>query len=176
MKKIEKRKEKIGRSKPVFNLKIKFSDKKKLPRNLKTKWREIIKSTDDFLDGPCIVFLAEILEIIDSKAKCKFICSRFTGYDMFSGCDIDWTLTTGKYSINRIIQREISDSWQRVEEEADSIIINGFPKEHELKWNGETGGVLSSVEIIVPQINIDQEKQIIQIGKILWSDGAYSRI
>jgi hypothetical protein len=98
-----------------------------------------------------------------------FNCAGTVEYDMFSGCDFVWTLTSGKCRIIRQIKREISESWQRVEVETDNVIVHGLDK-YKFKWNGECGEILATLKI---EMEIENEAILLKInelGKQLFED------
>ncbi len=78
---------------------------------------------------------------------------------MFGGCDFSWTIFASKFKISLKINREISESWQRVEVHDNNFVISGL-EEFDFKWNGEAGGFLSDLEISIQNINEDHYKKI----------------
>ena len=140
----------------------------KLPKELQSKWSKSLTKVKADSDKSAIIFLAELLELLTGE-KTTFQCAGVVDYDMFGACDYQWTLTSGKSRIVRQLQRDISESWQRVEVEADNVITHGLEK-YKFKWNGECGGTLSTLEVDLEVENSHFMVKLEEIGNKLYED------
>lgn len=149
-------------------MKIRASEYKKLTPELKRKWRKKLVNVFSQSDMNGIILIGELLELLSGQ-ECKFTCSGKVDYGMFSDCNYSWTLSAGRMSVSRALSRDISESWQRVEEFENSIQIHGLSK-YNFSWNGETGGSLSTLEINLKLADKLIEDKFRTIGKTLYSD------
>jgi len=88
------------------------------------------------LDRTALVFLGEVLELLDDGAPCAFECRAYSDYDMFGGCSQDWTLSTERARLTRRLEREMGESWQSVEARVDEVRVHGLKAPRELEWDG----------------------------------------
>jgi hypothetical protein len=149
-----------------MKLKVIAENPCQIPKNLQKKWSKKLTEVKVAADKTTIIFIGEILEIL-SDEKVDFRNAGTVDYDMFSGCDFTWTLTSGKFQITRQLEREISEGWQRVEVNTDKVLVWGLEK-YKFSWNGECGNCLSTLVI---QMDIKDKTiigRIIQLGKELF--------
>jgi hypothetical protein len=151
-----------------MNLKITAEKQNQIPKVLKTKWNKKLAKVKSSSDKVAIILLAEILEILSNNSV-DFNCTGVVDYGMFSDCDYSWTLSAAKYKITRTLSRDISESWQRVEEFANDLIFKGL-ENFNFNWNGESGGYLSTLEIQIELKDNTLAEKIITIGKLLFED------
>lgn len=148
--------------------KIVASSLNKFPKDIAAAWRKKISKVKIQSDKTAIIFLGEMLAILSEKPV-EFSCTGIVDYDMFGGCDFSWTLKAGNLQISRSLSKEISDSWQRVEESSNSIDFQGLEK-YNFSWNGECGGYLSDLEINLNLVDNSKMEKILNVGKSLYSD------
>lgn len=147
-----------------ISIKLKLDNPRKIPPEYRGRWKKLIKSTS--YDAPYLIFLAELLGIINNDPAPAFTSSRYSDVDMFGGCDQTWSITSKDSCIYRTIAQEISESLQRVEVERDEISIWGLPGEIYIKWDGSWNWGLN---LEVGNIENYQEEKIALLARGLFS-------
>lgn len=146
-------------------LKIIVSDSKKPSPEFEKKYPELFNIVQEKYHVPYLLFLCEILGIIDHDEKPIFTSSCYTESDMFGGRSQYWSILTKNISLNRAIDKEINDSWQSVTENENSLTINGMPDGTFLDWDGV---FCFEQEYRIGNIDQDQIDQITAVSKKLF--------
>lgn len=154
-----------------ISIKLELKDPRKIPREYRVRWKELIRLTG--FDAPCLIFMTELLGIINDDPAPVFAASSYSDVDMFGGCSRAWSITCGDSAIHRIIIQEISESWQRVEVEKDEISISGLPGDVYINWDGNWNWGLN---LLVGNIENYQEGNIAALAHSLFSNVEIEKI
>jgi HEAT repeat protein len=112
-----------------------------IPEPYRGRWEgSIIKETGE--DAAYIIFLAEVLGIVEGTKKVTFSCNAYSTVDMFGGQDRNWTISTEAAKIHRAISAEIRESWSSLRYDADVTEISGIPGGQFITWSGNVGAPL----------------------------------
>jgi len=155
-----------------ISLKLTLAQPQPIPNSYRKRWHDLIKSADKY-DAPYLIFLGELLGLLDNDPAPKFSCACYSSVDMFGGRDQDWTLRTRRACIHRRISQEISESWQRVEVEADIVQITGLPKDVFIEWDGD---LIGELELTVGNIAEELEPDILRIAQELFATVKHKHI
>lgn len=123
---------------------------------------------DNSFDIPYLVFLAELIHILDPEKEPSFETSVYTACDMFGGREQRWALSTGAMSIKRTIYSEMSESGQRIEDHENTCVITGLPKGLRINWNGDFTDLMGRFRISVSGIDEEQTNRIKEVADILF--------
>jgi|GEM_PF-3282064 len=128
-----------------------------------SRWETVAKSTKS--DAPYLIFLAETLTILDNGSNANFSVVDYTEYDMFGGCDREWTIATKKARIFRNNRQEIRESWSSLRVDVDNTEISGIPEGRYITWNGDVGSGLE-----IGNITDEMKKSILKVAYELYKD------
>jgi hypothetical protein len=129
-------------SQGTVSLNLVLAEPRVVPADLAERWQGMRRCVDDPLDFSHLVFLGELLGLLDGDPAPQFRCESYSDVDMFGGRDQDWTLLTRRAAIHRVIKKEINESWQHVDVEADTLEITGLPDEVFIEWDGNIIGTM----------------------------------
>lgn len=129
-----------------------------------SRWDSVVKGARK-QDVASIVFLAELLGILDRDPAPVFRSSVYTDVDMFGGCDQRWGIKTRHIKLRREIKQAINDSWGHVDVEDDSVSIHGLPAGMFIEWDGEVGYHL---EVKVGNVPPETEQPILSLARSLF--------
>lgn len=156
-----------------YDVRFRLNEGKELPALLSGKWQETlvdnnVKYTND---KATIVFLSEMLSILDDDNKCEFDCKLFGAGGMMGGLARHWKLTTGNLSIKRDFEQEINDSWQSVDISENTLEINGFIRETKLIWKTRhEDDFTSNLDFVLKSIGKKQKDSIIKLANSLYNE------
>jgi hypothetical protein len=122
----------------AVTLSVTVGDPNPIHDELRVTWSALISAVGE-ADAPDIIFLALFLGILDDDPSPSFFSESYSSYDMFGGCDRDWTVRTRRASIHRKEKQEINESWQHVDVDADFCIVSGLGSELFIDWDGSYG-------------------------------------
>lgn len=122
----------------MITLQLTLDDARALSGSQATRWKAVCDGVWKY-DVPYIVFLGELLGILDGDPDPRFTASVYTNVDMFGGCEQRWRLRTRHITLRREISQAISESWQHVDVEDDFVRITGLPARMFLDWDGGLG-------------------------------------
>lgn len=152
----------------ALTLQVEISEERKLSERRRRRWKEIVRQVEPPIDATKIIFLGELLEVLDPGGKpCQFSCSEYVGPDMFGGMDVAWSLSTQQLSIYRRLKQAISEGWQRVEVELDETSFTSFEGEVHLSWDGDFHGVMP-MKVILSGIDREVAAQVIKLARRLF--------
>lgn len=156
----------------TISLDLKVEQPKSMPALYGQRWPDLIKAVGQY-DAPFLIFLGELLGLLDNDPAPKFTCARYSSVDMFGGRDQDWTLRTRHARIHRQISQAISESWQRVEVETDLVQITGLPQDIFIEWDGD---LIAELELTVGNIVQELEPDILRIAHELFAAVEHTRV
>lgn len=120
-------------------LKLVLGEPKKIPVGFERKYPELFRQVGHNSDIPILLFVCEILGIIDQDQAPRFNAEIYTDLDMFGGRNQRWSIRTRHIMLERSIEKEITESWQSLRVLEDSLSISGVPEGKYLEWNGGFG-------------------------------------
>jgi HEAT repeat protein len=147
-----------------ITLRLTVEDPRKLSRENRQRWPDVTGEAMES-DSPYIIFLGELLGLLDDDQSPRFAASAYSTVDMFGGCDQRWTLTTRQARLRREFSQEINESWQHVNVEVDLVEITGLPAGVFLEWDGDLGG---EMDVGVGNIPLPLEAPILAMARSLF--------
>ncbi len=99
-------------------------------------WKVKLASVGEMDDIPVLVFLGEVLKILDNSDDVTFESSCYEPRSVYGNC-YEWTFRTESLTMSRDHRETLSDSWQRVEVLSNSFITEGFNRDFYIDWNGK---------------------------------------
>ena len=154
-----------------ITLHLDLDDAKRVPTPYRKRWKTLIQIAGQY-DAPYLIFLSELLGLLDDDPDPQFSSSVYSGVDMFGGRDQNWTIRTRRARIHREIEQEISESWQRVEVEKDQVQITGLPDDVFIEWGGDWNWGL---DMVVGNIPEGLEPAILQVAQDLFTQVEHQR-
>jgi hypothetical protein len=154
----------------ALSLHLKLENPKSIPAAYRKRWADLIQAVGPY-DPPYLIFLGELLGLLDNDPAPRFSCACYSSVDMFGGLDQDWTLRTKRARIHRKISQAISESWQRVEVEADETRITGLPGDVFIEWDGDYN---SELDLKVGNIAQELEPAILRVARELFKTVEYT--
>jgi hypothetical protein len=152
----------------TITLQVEISAERKLSERRRRRWREIVRRVESPIDAAKIIFLGELLEVLDPAGKpCQFRCSEYSGPDIFESMDVAWSLATQRLTIYRRVKQEISEGWQRVEVELNETSLTGFEGRVRLLWDGDYHGVMP-MKVVLTGIDPETAEQIVKLARRLF--------
>jgi HEAT repeat protein len=147
-----------------ITLRLTVEDPRKLTREYRKRWPNVTGEAMES-DAPYIIFLGELLGLLDSDQSPRFAASVYSTVDMFGGCDQRWKLTTIHVCLRREFSQEINESWQHVNVEADLVDVTGLPPGVFLEWDGDLGG---EMDVGVGNVPLTLEAPILAMARALF--------
>jgi HEAT repeat protein len=154
-----------------ITLRLAVEDPRKVSRVYRQRWPSITGEAMES-DAPYIIFLGELLGLVDNDEAPRFAASIYTSVDMFGGCDQRWTLTTRRARLRREFSQEINESWQHVNVEVDTVEITGLPSGVFLEWDGDLGG---EMDVGVGNVLLNLEAPILAMARALFKTVTVSK-
>jgi HEAT repeat protein len=148
-----------------ITLRLTVEKPRKLSGEFRQRWPGITGDAMEY-DAPYIIFLGELLGLLDNDRSPRFAASTYSSVDMFGGCDQRWTLTTRHASLRREFSQEINESWQHVDVEVDTVEITGLPPGVFLEWDGDLG---CQMDVGVGNVPVNLEPPILAIARALFT-------
>jgi hypothetical protein len=139
-----------------------------VPPQFQTKWKEILKRARYRSSAPSLIFLGELLELLDNGSRCRF-SQRYTGASGMGIFDRTWILETGKLRIYRRWGAALTESWSRLED-VDIVEISGFEGETKLLWDGYLGGGTGPMKAELLAISEQVESRVVFLARELFSE------
>jgi HEAT repeat protein len=146
-------------------LKLELSEPRGIPAGVQARWQEMIRAVRKY-DAPYLVFLGELLGLLDADPQPRFTCRTYSDVDMFGGRDQDWELRARRASIRRQIKQAINDSWQSVEVDANTLEIRGLPSGVFIEWEGDLS---DPMEVTIGNISPGLAEQIAALAGQLFA-------
>ncbi|MHB0874596.1 MAG: HEAT repeat domain-containing protein [Anaerolineae bacterium] len=132
---------------PMATLRLALAQPLKVPPLYRNRWRDMIKVVKG--DAPYLVFAGELIALLSGDARPRFQSDGYSGVGMFGGRNQHWLLRAGGIRLERRVEQEISDSWQRVEVAEDWFRVTGLPGTAFIDWDGDW---ISSMDITVGNV------------------------
>ena len=120
-------------------VKLTLGEPKKIPVHFEAKYPALFGHVGNNSDIPILLFVCEVLGIIDQDKAPVFNAQIYTDLDMFGGRTQRWSIRTRHIVLERSIEKEITDSWQSLRVLEDSLSMSGMPEDKYLDWNGGFG-------------------------------------
>lgn len=146
----------------VLNLVL--EDPKPLSPAMAVRWDTVVKGASKH-DVASIIFLAELLGILDRDPQPVFSSTVYTDTDMFGGREQRWGIRTRHVRLRREIEQAINESWQSVNVTDDSVVIRGLPDGTFIDWDGDLG---FEMELKVGNVPADMEEPILSLARSLF--------
>ncbi len=154
-----------------ITLRLKVGKPRPLPEEYQQRWPTMTGEAMQY-DAPYVIFLGELLGLLDNDRSPRFEASTYSSMDMFGGCDQRWTLTTRHACLQRELSREINESWQHLDVEADRVEITGLPAGVFLEWDGDLGG---EMEVGAGNVLAALEAPILAVARALFASVEVAR-
>lgn len=154
-----------------ITLRLRLEQPRPLPEDYRQRWPNV---SGEALEGdaPSIIFLGELLGLLDNDRSPRFAATTYSTVDMFGGRDQRWTLTTRHACLRREISQEINESWQHVDVEEDLVEVTGLPAGVFLEWDGDLGG---QMQVVAGNILVNLEAPILALAGALFASVTVTR-
>ncbi|OHD12490.1 MAG: hypothetical protein A2086_10495 [Spirochaetes bacterium GWD1_27_9] len=153
----------------LYNLKLLLSGVKTINNTFKTRWQNLFNIVENKYDIPYLIFLGDLLAIIDNDPSPEFISQCYSDVDMFGGREQNWILKTKNITLYRSINQEINDSWQHVDVSEDILDIKGLPDDIYIDWDGDFSTLGGGFEIKIGNIDDKKIDSILELASFLFN-------
>ena len=160
-----------GRMNDRITLRLRLEQPRPLPEEYRQRWPNVTGEAMES-DAPYIIFLGELLGLLDNDRSPRFSASIYTDVDMFGGCDQRWTMTTRHACLRREISQAINESWQHVDVEEDLVEVTGLPAGVFLEWDGDLGG---EMDVVAGNVLLNLEAPILALAGALFASLTVTR-
>ncbi len=135
-----------------------------LTGDISKKWKDLLEKTSNSGDAPSLIFLGELLSLLDGGSPCIFEAAAFGESHMF-GRTVDYSMETANLKLIRKYDSCINESWQSMETYADENTFIHPDNMPDLTWSGEAARYTSSMQVNLKGISHTQKKNILQLAR-----------
>lgn len=146
------------------DIKLILTGPRELTEEISEKWKDLLEKTSNSGDAPSLIFLGELLSLLDGGSPCVFKAAAFGESHMF-GRTVDYSLETEHLKLIRKYDSCINESWQSMETYADEISFIHPDNTPDLTWSGEAARYTAPMQVNLKGISHTQEKNILQLAR-----------
>jgi hypothetical protein len=150
-------------------LKLRASQPRNLSAERAERWSQIVRIFDeDFGRQVALVFLGELLEVLDGGARCRF-GGKWSGVRDMGAESYDWELSTGRRLLGRVYEREYDSYELKTVMITDETRVRGFSTGEALEWDGGFDG---GVHLVIESVDAERKERIVALAQELFREVA----
>lgn len=138
-----------------------------LPESFRSRWESLLKDTSNSPDSPFLIFLGEIMSLLDGGAPCVFETDNFQEGHAY-GRTVSYSLHTPRLSLKRDLDQGLSESWQSIETNADETTFIHPEGSPDLVWSGDINTGPWGLFIILKGLHLKDETRILELARSLF--------
>lgn len=144
----------------LLDLRLELSEPRPLSSERQRRWAGLLSIPGAAPDAPYLLFLGELLEILDPGESCTFACEAYSlpGEPGRTA----WRLATRRMSLSLEQERG------RGQRGVSRIVTAGFPAGLSLEWDGRLDG-LFPMAVVVGGITAAQEECLLDLAHELFA-------
>lgn len=150
--------------KDKLDIKVLLTGPRELTEEISEKWKDLLEKTSNSGDAPSLIFLGELLSLLDGGSPCVFEAAAFGESHMF-GRTVDYSLETEHLKLIRKYDSCINESWQSMETYADEINFIHPDNTPDLAWSGEAARYTAPMQVNLNGISHTQKENILQLAR-----------